>query len=255
MTQYNNFVKAVTLGARPDEMQAFWDRQLAHGMPESFPRLPSATHQCCPDCEITTTIKIEGHRRDGQHFMISTVLRAAWAIVTARHMSFQHVAFAATNSGRNADVRGIETIVGPTITTVPLHIGVAPDRTIYDFLDGVQQLGIDMLPFEQAGVQRAFAMAERKQNLRNLFVIQRSLADDSHQKRVIMDEVVDKSLLRGFHVYPVVVECNVMNAEKIHIELQIDKSVLAEHHLSGSCSSFWGRPHPLSRLRFRVLGS
>lgn len=228
VTQYNVFVKAVTSGVRPDEMQAFWNKQLAHGAPESFPRLPSATHQCCPDSEITTTINVEGYRRDGQHFMISTFLRAAWAIVTARHMNSQHVAFAATNSGRNADVRGIETIVGPTITTVPLHIAVAPNMTIHDFLDGVQQLGIDMLPFEQAGVQRAFAMAERNQNLRNLFVIQQSLADDSQQKSVIMDEVVDKTLLRGFHVYPVVVECNVMNDEKVHVELQFDKSVLAE---------------------------
>lgn len=228
VTQYNNFVKGVISGVRPDEMQAFWNKQLAHGAPESFPRLPSATHQCCPDSEIKTTINIEGHRRDGQHFMISTLLRAAWAIVTARHMSSQHVAFAATNSGRNTDVRGIENIVGPTITTVPLHIAVAPDTTIVDFLDGVQQLGIDMLPFEQAGVQRAFAMAKRKQNLRNLFVIQQSLVDESQQSSSIMDEVVDKALLRRFHVYPVVVECNVMNDEKVHVELQFDKCVLAE---------------------------
>lgn len=228
VTQYNSFVRAVTSGVSAEELQAFWTKQLAHGVPESFPHLPSATHQSCPDSEITTTINVEGYRRAGKPFMLSTLLRSAWAIVTARYMGSQHIAFAATNSGRNADVRGIDTIVGPTITTVPLHIEVAPDAKVDDFLDGVQQLGIDMVPFEQAGVQRAFAMAERKQNLRNLFVIQQSLVDDSQESSLIMEEVVDKALLRGFHVYPVVVECNIINDEKVHVELQFDKSVLAE---------------------------
>lgn len=228
VTQYNSFVRAVTSGVSADELQAFWTKQLAHGAPESFPHLPSATHQSCPDSEITTTINVEGHRRAGKPFMLSTLLRSAWAIVTARYMGSQHIAFAATNSGRNADVHGIDTIIGPTITTVPLHIAVAPDTKIDDFLDGVQQLGIDMVPFEQAGVQRAFAVAERKQNLRNLFVIQQSLVEDSQESSLIMDEVVDKALLRGFHVYPVVVECNIINDEKVHVELQFDKSVLAE---------------------------
>lgn len=228
VTQYNSFVRAVTSGVSAEELQAFWTKQLAHGVPESFPHLPSATHQSCPDSEITTTINVEGYRRAGKPFMLSTLLRSAWAIVTARYMGSQHIAFAATNSGRNADVRGIDTIVGPTITTVPLHIEVAPDAKVDDFLDGVQQLGIDMVPFEQAGVQRAFAMAERKQNLRNLFVIQQSLVDEFQESSFIMEEVVDKALLRGFHVYPVVVECNIVNDEKVHVELQFDKSVLAE---------------------------
>lgn len=228
VTHYNSFVRSVTSGVSADEMQAFWTKQLAHGAPESFPHLPSATHQSCPDSEITITINVEGHRRAGQPFMLSTLLRSAWAIVTARYMSSQHVAFAATNSGRNADLCGIDTIVGPTITTVPCQIAVVQDAKIADFLNGVQQLGIDMVPFEQAGVQRAFAMAGRKQNLRNLFVIHQTLVDESDKSRFIMDEVVDKTLLRGFHVYPVVVECNVIKDEKVHVELQFDKSVLAE---------------------------
>lgn len=227
VANYNSFIRAVTLGVNANELQAFWTKQLAHGAPESFPRLPSATHQSCPDSEITTTIDVKGHHRAGP-FMLSTVLRSAWALVTARHMSCQHIAFAATNSGRNVDVPGIDTIVGPTITTVPLHIAVSPDMKIDDFLAVIQQLGIDMVPFEQAGVQRAFAMAERKQNLRNLFVIQQQLVDDSQESNPIMDEVVDKALLRGFHVYPVVVECMVMNDGKVYVELQFDKSVIAE---------------------------
>ncbi|KAI7779841.1 amino acid adenylation [Diaporthe eres] len=228
VTHYNSFVRAVTSGVSVDEMQAFWTKLLAHGAPESFPHLPSATHQSCPDSEITMTINVEGHRRAGQPFMLSTLLRSAWAIVTAWYMGSQHVAFAATNSGRNTDLRGIDMIVGPTITTVPFQIAVVPDMKITDFLNGVQQLGIDMVPFEQAGVQRAFGMAGRKQNLRNLFVIHQSLIDESEKSSFIMDEVVDKALLRGFHVYPVVVECNVIKGEKVHVELQFDKSVLAE---------------------------
>lgn len=68
----------------------------------------------------------------------------------------------------------------------------------------------------------------RAKNPRNLFVIHQPLVDESEKGSFIMDKVADKALLRGFHVYPMVVECNVMNDEKVHVELQFDNSVLAE---------------------------
>ncbi len=220
---YNRFIKAIT-EVDAKECKAFWKKQLGQGTPNSFPQLPTATYQPSPDSEVTRTINVT--RDTDKGFMLSTILRAAWAIVTGRYMGSEDVAFAATNSGRNAAVQDIESIVGPTITTVPIQLQINSAASIADFLATVQQQSTDMIPFEHAGIQNIFAMANEKQNLKNLFVIQQSLSEI--QQGSILEELHDKELLRGFHIYATVVECMVMSDERVDVELQFDQNALPE---------------------------
>jgi amino acid adenylation domain-containing protein len=220
---YNRFIKLIT-EVDAEESKTFWKKQLSQGTPNSFPQLPTATYQPSPDTEVTRTIEIARDADKG--FMLSTILRAAWAIVTGRYMGSEDVAFAATNSGRNAPVQDIESIVGPTITTVPIQLQINSAASIADFLATVQQQSTEMIPFEHAGVQNIYAMAGEKQNLKNLFVIQQPLGDI--QQGSMLEEVLDKELLRGFHIYAAVVECMVMSENKIDVELQFDHKALPE---------------------------
>jgi amino acid adenylation domain-containing protein/non-ribosomal peptide synthase protein (TIGR01720 family) len=220
---YNRFIKMIT-EVDPEDTKTFWKKQLGQGVPNSFPHLPTATYQPSPDTEVTRTIEISRNTESG--FMLSTLLRAAWAIVTGRYMGSEDVAFAATNSGRNAPVQGIESIVGPTITTVPIQLQTNGSSSISDFLAMVQQQSTEMIPFEHAGVQNIYAMAGEKQNLKNLFVIQQPLGD--MQQGSLLKELLDKELLRGFHVYAAVVECMIMSENQIDIELQFDSKALPE---------------------------
>ncbi|OCL04567.1 acetyl-CoA synthetase-like protein [Glonium stellatum] len=220
---YNRFIKLVK-EVDAEQCKAFWSKQLSQGTPNSFPALPSATYQPSPDREVTKTIEIARDAQQG--FMLSTILRAAWAIVTSRYMSSEDVAFAATLSGRNAPIQGIECVVGPTITTVPIQLQIGSTSTVAEFLARVQQQATDMIPFEHSGIQNIYAMAGDKLNLKNLFVIQQPLGDLHESK--LLDEVLDKSLLRGFHTYAVVVECIVMSESKVDVELQFDHKALPE---------------------------
>jgi amino acid adenylation domain-containing protein len=222
-TGYNAFIKFIK-EVDAEKCKTFWTKQLNQGVPSSFPALPSAAYQPSPDREVTKTIEIARDTQQG--FMLSTILRAAWAIVTGRYMSSEDVAFAATNSGRNAPVQGIESIVGPTITTVPIQLQTNAASTVAEFLASVQQQATDMINFEHAGIQNSSAMTGKKQNLKNLFVIQQS--PENLQQSTILAEVLDKSLLRGFHTYAVVVECIVMSESKIDVELQFDHKALPE---------------------------
>lgn len=220
---YNRFIKLIT-EVDPAECEAFWKKQLGQGTPNSFPALPNATYQPSPDSEVTRTINTTRDNSNG--FMLSTILRAAWAIVTGRYMGSEDVAFAATNSGRNAPVQDIEHIVGPTITTVPIQLQINSAASIATFLATVQQQSTEMIPFEHAGIQNIYAMAGEKQNLKNLFVIQQLLGDS--QEGSLLEEVQDKQLLRGFHIYATVVECMVMNDNQVDVELQFDSNALPE---------------------------
>ncbi|KAF2474324.1 amino acid adenylation [Lindgomyces ingoldianus] len=220
---YNRFIKLIT-EVDAEESKGFWKNQLGQGGANSFPALPSATYKPSPDSEVTRTIEIA--RDASQGFMLSTILRAAWAIVTSRYMGSEDIAFAATNSGRNAPVQDIGSIVGPTITTVPIQLQINATSTIPEFLSTVQQQSTKMIPFEHAGIQNIYSMTGLKQNLKNLFVIQQPLSDI--QQRPMLEEVLDKELLRGFHIYAAVVECMVLSENKIDIELQFDHKALPE---------------------------
>ncbi|KAF2181844.1 amino acid adenylation [Zopfia rhizophila CBS 207.26] len=220
---YNKFIKLIN-EVDAHECKAFWTKQLTQGSPNSFPTLPSATYQPSPDSEVTRAFEVA--RNADQGYMISTILRAAWAIVTGRYMGSDDIAFAATNSGRNAPIQDIESIVGPTITTVPIQLQINSASTVAEFLARVQRQSTEMIPFEHAGIQNIYAMAGEKQNLKNLFVIQQPLGD--LQQSTILNEILDKGLLRGFHTYAAVVECMIMSENKINVELQFDHKALPE---------------------------
>jgi amino acid adenylation domain-containing protein/non-ribosomal peptide synthase protein (TIGR01720 family) len=220
---YNRFIKLIT-EVDAEDCKTFWSKQLSQGTPNSFPHLPSATYQPSPDSEVTKTITFVRNADKG--FMLSTILRAAWAIVTGRNMGSEDVAFAATNSGRNAPVQDIEAIVGPTITTVPIQVQINNAATITEFLATVQHQSTEMIPFEHAGVQNIYAMTSQKQNLKNLFVIQQPMGE--FEQGSLLEEVLDKELLRGFHIYAAVVECMVMSEERVDVELQFDSKALPE---------------------------
>ncbi|KAH4211125.1 hypothetical protein HBI25_065040 [Parastagonospora nodorum] len=218
---YNRFIKMIT-EVDAKECAAFWKKQLGQATANSFPTILDATYQPTPDSEVTRTIAIS--RDTSKGFMLSTILRAAWAIVTSRLLGSEDVAFAATNSGRNAAVQDIENIVGPTITTVPIQLQVNSAASIASFLATVQQQSTEMIPYEHAGLQSVYAMAGQKQNLKNLLVIQQPFGEIKESS--IMEEVLDKGLLRGFHIYAAVVECIVTGDDSVDVELQFDSNII-----------------------------
>jgi amino acid adenylation domain-containing protein len=220
---YSRFIKHIT-EVDPEDTKTFWKEQLSQGTANSFPHLPTATYQPSPDSEVTRSLQISRNMSNG--FILSTILRAAWAIVTSRYMGSEDIAFAATNSGRNADVQGIENIVGPTITTVPIQLKVNSTTSIEEFLTTVQKQSTEMIPFEHAGLQNIYAMTGEKQNLKNLFVIQPSLGEAAQGD--ILTEIMDKNLNRGFHTYAAVVECMVVSEDRVNVELQFDHKALPE---------------------------
>ncbi|OHF00444.1 non-ribosomal peptide synthetase [Colletotrichum orchidophilum] len=83
----------------------------------------------------------------------TTMLRAAWALVISRFSNSDDVVFGVTSSGRNAPFDNIESILGPIIATVPLRIRCEGTTTVRGLLDSIQMSTINMIPFEQMGIQ------------------------------------------------------------------------------------------------------
>jgi hypothetical protein len=113
---FSSFIRYLTSSDNA-ACEEFWSAQLAGETPATFPQLHS--NALTPRADGRHERTVDMARDSGSDIMTSTIIRAAWALVLGRYTDSEDVVFGATMSGRNAPVRDIERINGPTITTVP----------------------------------------------------------------------------------------------------------------------------------------
>lgn len=98
-----------------DTSDRFWMEQLKDVEATPFPEIP-AGHRCQADNTVVYSTHIDPDRTSG--CTTATMLRAAWSILMSRLSDSPDVVFGVTQSGRDLELDGIESIGGPTITTV-----------------------------------------------------------------------------------------------------------------------------------------
>ena len=233
---YTRFIKNIT-DVDASTSSSFWKSQLGGGAPTSFPQPPSTTYQPHPDMELKQSIKVT--RQNPSGIMLSTILRAAWALVTAQYMDSDDVVFGTTLSGRNASVQGIEDIVAPTITTVPVRVQLDRTQQVSQYLADIQRRAAEMIPFEHTGLQYIYRLGSEVQAalaLKNLFVVQQQVGKTANND--FLPEVQDAALLQGFHTYALVMECVIADDESIELQAQFDTTVLSEQQMARLLTQF-----------------
>lgn len=139
-----------------DPAKDFWTQYLAGAQASKFPVVPEGyVPSADTDLEhdfLLPTPKIEG-------FTISTLIRVAWSLVMAHHARSADIVVAETLSGRNDDREGIAEADGPLITTVPARCTLDPTTNIRDVLESMQKGMVDMISFQQAGLQNIRLMS------------------------------------------------------------------------------------------------
>ncbi|OJD36901.1 nonribosomal peptide synthetase [Diplodia corticola] len=147
------FVKWCSQEAVRDNAVKFWESHL-DGLSESalFPPLPSSVSE--PVEDSTAEHRWEMPKDSAAGVTTSILLRAAWAIVASRYTSSDDVVFGTTVSGRNAPVRGIECVLGPTVATIPTRFKVHDSTPVRAFLARTQNEAVEAIPCEQTGLQR-----------------------------------------------------------------------------------------------------
>lgn len=204
-TPFSNYIRhlaASDLGAA----NKYWKTQLEGFTPVDFPALPVKVPQ---RVDSTLSHSVTMHRKLGSSFTMSTLIRAAWAILISTYSETEDVVFGATLSGRNAPVDGIASIVAPTITTVPVRTRVARNKSTIELLDEVQNRSTDMMPYENTGLQsikRLGADADGACNFQNLLVIHPPSKPNA--RTTFMDlQRIEMGGETSFHTYPIVLEC------------------------------------------------
>jgi amino acid adenylation domain-containing protein len=146
---FNAFVKYFQSldETRQDE---YWKTQMEEATMTSFPTLPNTFYQ--PNPNRTYTRDTCFTRIKGSSITTPNLVRAAWALTISRYTDSHDVTFGETLSGRNAPVKEIHSLLGPTITTVPIRVKIDKGARLSQYLQQIQDQSIGMIPFEHAGL-------------------------------------------------------------------------------------------------------
>ncbi|KAJ6068698.1 hypothetical protein N7499_010585 [Penicillium canescens] len=222
---FNTFIKHLQ-NTDTQLTQSFWENQMSGPRPSTFPELPSPSYR--PSVRGKVQIEIPLPNLKDSTILRATILRAAWGILLSRYTDSNDVVFGMTLSGRNSAVAGIDAMIGPTITTVPVRMAMSPKLTVSEFLAQVQQQSTDMIPHEHFGLQNIAGISldcSRAIEFQNLFVIQP--VSDPNATGDALPGVEEVELpLEDFDSYPLVVECFIAE-DKVIIESRHDDNILS----------------------------
>ena len=99
------------------------------------------------------------------HVTINTVTEAAWGIVLQAYSGTKDVVFGKIVSGRHADVRGIERIVGLFISTIPTRVRCNSDTIISELLKELQVQGMKGNEYSYCPFPRILELTKQKSDL------------------------------------------------------------------------------------------
>ena len=165
-----------------DASQSYWRAQLIGSIPATYPSTFSAGDRPSTDTSLEYEYE-HGISHTQSNVTLSTIIRAAWAILLGQYTDSDDVTFATTMSGRTAPIQGIEKMIAPTISTLPIRVSLSFSEAVVDFLQRVQSQATEMIPYEHTGLQfilNSCPDARESCDLRSLPVVQPIEDKDTH---------------------------------------------------------------------------
>ncbi|KAF5858059.1 hypothetical protein ETB97_004928, partial [Aspergillus alliaceus] len=220
-----------------EKARAYWVDQLREPESVLFPNLPWPGYQPHADQSLSHTISAIKWPND--NITASTAVRASWAILLTKYTNSSDVVFGVTLTGRQAPIPGVERMIGPTITTVPVRIKVDWDMKLSTLLDQVQTQSIEMIPFEQIGLQeirRMGAEMDTGSMFESLLVVQPDLqrnkrGDSDRLFKNIEQSIKDPNRLNAFNPYAIMLECQLQESS-LQLHMSFDSRVIEKTQAS-----------------------
>lgn len=225
---FNRFV-GYTIDSDRDASDKYWREYLDGAVRPSFPPVPQG-HPIKADAIFKSELNLT-KRSCFSEFTLSTIIRAAWAILVQSYSGSSDVVFGATLSGRDTVLEGIENISGPTVATVPIRVILnSKDSKASSFLQRIQDRTAEMIPYQHTGmkyIQSVSGDAFIASKFQNLLVVQlaeTSLPGVCSSWSTLADDV------NRFNSYALMVQCSlhepVGGESTISVETSYDSGIL-----------------------------
>jgi len=169
---FRTFVSSV-LSSNQETSASYWRGQLQDAPDITFPPVSSSDRP--PSADSARTHEFVLPVVPKSEITPSTFVRAAWAILMSQHCLSDDIVIGTTLSGRSMPLAGINELVGPTITTVPVRIRLLGSQMVESFLRQLQDQATDMIPHEHFGlrnIRKLGADVEAASNFQSLLILQ-----------------------------------------------------------------------------------
>ncbi len=229
-TPYKRFIARLKETSESANIE-FWRQELttSGSFPTSYPEVGLGY-----SAAAKKTITLQGAAPVlSSNILPSTIKRAAWALTIATYADSEDVVFAQTLAGRNLALEGIDNMMGPTITTVPVRV-LAPKEgiTVRQFLENVQNKSIASIDYEHFGMQNIRDISAESRtmvdSITNLFVIQP--VDDGEDTILGLEPIPRPE--ENFDTFPLVVLCNLGKDNNFTLEAMYDDSVIPTEQMT-----------------------
>ncbi|KAM3509018.1 hypothetical protein MY11210_006513 [Beauveria gryllotalpidicola] len=219
---YKCFIQYCLSQPADDEVGRFWKAELEDAAGSVFTTAPMDSYFLHSPLHAVSRVSLPS---DAQaNVPLSAALKLAWGIVVSSFTGESDAVFGTVVSGRMANVKGIDKMAGPTIATVPFRIRHVPSMTIQQALDQVQSRSLEMIRFEQTGLQRirqlGFADACQFQSL---LIVQ--FAEEEDFPASPLYKLVQGTPADTFHTYPLTIECS-PSGGSVHLRATFDSDVV-----------------------------
>jgi amino acid adenylation domain-containing protein len=202
---YTKFIKYL-LDADSEASTKFWKDKLAGTASYQFPQHSHSASDNLPNGQMLQhTAKLSAPRHND--ITISTVIRAAWALLLAAYTGCDDIVFGETLTGRDISVTGMTEICGPTLTTVPNRVTIDRNSSVLDLLRKISLNATERIPHQHTGlseIKRIDQDTAAACDFQNLLAIQAG----GQQPAESMWKFHNNGIQTNYFTYPLVIECN-----------------------------------------------
>jgi amino acid adenylation domain-containing protein len=123
---------------------------------------------------------------------LSTIVHGAWALLLSRYSGEEDVVFGTTLSGRPADLRGVENMVGMFINTLPLRVRTPDSVRLLAWLQQLQAQQLEIRQVEYSSlseVQRLGDVEPGSPLFESILVFENYPVPSSGERSLIVDDI------------------------------------------------------------------
>ncbi|KAI8716682.1 hypothetical protein NCS52_00962400 [Fusarium sp. LHS14.1] len=205
------------------EAHLFWKTQLADIQVGSLPQVrPSGTFAANRKHPLTVDFTNKSPHT------LSTLAEAAWGVLLGRYFDAEDVCFGIVRSGRTVPVPGIETLIGPTLATIPRRLRPVREQGVQSYLQQVQGETIRSMPWEQYGLSNIRKIDDDTSQackFSSMLVVQPPIVEDTGALLIPEDH-----LAKGFIDSDcVIVDCRPTGDGKITVTIIYDDRLMSNN--------------------------
>jgi amino acid adenylation domain-containing protein/non-ribosomal peptide synthase protein (TIGR01720 family) len=219
---YSHFIKYVS-GIDTDELKDFWVQHLDGFSAAQFPALPNASYKSSPKTRQTLRFKLPEQRPI--EVTLPSLIRAAWALTISMYSYSEDIVFGEIMTGRDIPVPGIDDMIGPALSIVPMRLQIDSDLTVPRFLQQIQGQTASIIPYQSAGLQNIQGFSQDTKSaceFQTLFSIAHGESDDVEG---VMKFLSANSGDANFFTYPLNVSCFMWESD-LEVQIQYDNHIV-----------------------------